>query len=145
MAFHGGCECGSVRYILKRDNLPGVVCCHCRDCQTRSGSAFDQTAFLDPDEIIVTGPLATFEKQTPNGMKATDSSCSVCHTVIYNTHAKSSGKLLLRAGTLDESQALMPSAHIFIKRKQAWLVLPDGIPAFEGLPSAEEFRRAFRA
>lgn len=144
MALHGGCDCGSVRYVLARDELPSVVCCHCRDCQTRSGSAFDQTAFIDPGELEVTGPLVTFDrKSVPSGMDATVSLCGTCHTVIQNTHAARPGTILLRAGTLDDSEALVPIAHLFTKRKQAWLTLPQRVPAFEELPSAEEFRQIF--
>lgn len=139
MAFHGGCDCGSVRYVLSRETLPGVICCHCRDCQTRTGSAFDQTAFVDPGGLNATGPLVTFKRRMPSGMEATVSACDVCHTAIYNTHVARPGTILLRAGTLDESDALVPIAHILTKRKQAWLILPEGVPAFEELPSQAEF------
>jgi hypothetical protein len=139
MAVHGGCDCGAVRYVLSRESLPPVVCCHCLDCQTRSGSAFDQTGFVDPDELEVTGPLVSFAKKMPSGMDATDSTCGGCHTVIYNTHSARPATVLLRAGTLDDSQAIVPVAHIFAKRKQSWIGLPDDVPTFAEFPSGAEF------
>lgn len=42
----GGCRCGAVRYKLALDALPRTYACHCRDCQTWSGSAFSQQTFL---------------------------------------------------------------------------------------------------
>lgn len=42
----GGCRCGAVRYVLALDTLPRTYACHCRDCQTWSGSAFSQQTFL---------------------------------------------------------------------------------------------------
>jgi len=144
MAVHGGCDCGQVRYVLSRDELPKVACCHCLDCQTRSGSAFDQTAFIDPHELEVIGPLVTISKVSmPSGMAATDSFCSSCHTIIYNTHTILTDQILLRAGTLDDSQSIVPAAHHFTKRKQSWLTLPTAVPTFEELPPPAEFSRIF--
>ena len=39
-AIMGGCRCGRVRYRVALPKLPNVYACHCRDCQTWSGSAF---------------------------------------------------------------------------------------------------------
>src|SRR3974390_1313017 len=100
MALHGGCACGSVRYFLSRDELPRVVCCHCRDCQSQSGSAFDQTAFVDQNELEVTGPLVISPRQMPSGMASTISGCGTCYTAICNVRADRPSRILLRAGTL---------------------------------------------
>jgi hypothetical protein len=46
--------------------------------------------------------------------------------------------VVVRAGTLDRSDELDVVAHIWVKRKQAWLQLPAGVPAWaEGAPVAE--------
>jgi hypothetical protein len=48
------------------------------------------------------------------------------------------GIALLRAGTLDDSDAIVPRLHIWVKRKQPLVVLPEGVPAFEeSAPMAE--------
>jgi len=39
MELEGGCVCGAVRYRLTASPLI-VHACHCRDCQTQTGSAF---------------------------------------------------------------------------------------------------------
>ena len=62
----GGCRCGAVRYALALDGLPPSYACHCRDCQTWSGSAFSQQAFLPEASLSVTGPLAAYEQTTNN-------------------------------------------------------------------------------
>lgn len=143
MAVHGGCDCGQVRYFLAFDDLPGVMCCHCDDCQTRSGTAFDQTAFLEPHEIEIAGKLTTIGRQMRSGNDLTANFCGSCHTLIYNTNSASPGRILLRAGTLDDSQALVPLAHMMTKFKQAWLILPAEVPAFAEFPPAHEFVRIF--
>lgn len=78
-----------------------------------------------------------------SGNDVTANFCGSCHTLIYITSTASLGRILLRAGTLDDSQAIIPSAHMMAKFKQAWLVLPVGVPAFEEFPPADEFARIF--
>ncbi len=42
----GGCACGELRYRL--DSKPMFVhCCHCRDCQRQTGSAFVLNALIE--------------------------------------------------------------------------------------------------
>ena len=38
-SYSGGCQCGQVRYEVKRDRL-AVYACHCNECQKQSASAF---------------------------------------------------------------------------------------------------------
>jgi hypothetical protein len=39
-SFAGGCFCGAVRYRMTCPPM-FVHCCHCRDCQKQTGSAFE--------------------------------------------------------------------------------------------------------
>ncbi len=44
-------------------------------------------------------------------------------------------------GTLDASDGIVPRAHIWVKRKQPWIVLGVDVPAFEeSAPPAEVCR-----
>ncbi|HEY9065417.1 MAG TPA: GFA family protein [Burkholderiaceae bacterium] len=137
-AIQGGCRCGAVRYTLALNALPRTYACHCRDCQTWSGSAFSQQTFLPDAALSVTGPLAIFEMTYPSGRVSTQRMCGLCHTRIYNTNSARPGIVVVRAGTLDRSDELEVVAHIWVKRKQPWLALPAGAPAWpEGAPPAE--------
>lgn len=134
----GGCRCGAVRYALAVDELPRTYACHCRDCQTWSGSAFSQQTFLPQEALTVTGPLVVYELTSPSGRISTQRMCGVCHTRIFNSNTARPGIVVVRAGTLDRSDELDVVAHIWVKRKQAWLRLPAGVPTWaEGAPGAE--------
>jgi hypothetical protein len=53
----GSCGYGAVRYALAVDRLPPTYACHCRDCQTWTGSAFNQVTLLPEALLTVSGPI----------------------------------------------------------------------------------------
>lgn len=138
MTLSGGCRCGAVRYLLARDEMPRVYCCHCRACQSWSGSAFTEQAPVSESELTVSGALATFTYQTPSGATSTQSACAKCFSPVFNVNERLPGFALLRAGTLDDSDGITPIAHLWTSAKQPWVVLPEDVPAFdEGAPHME--------
>ncbi len=48
--FDGGCACGQVRYRMTSEPM-FVHCCHCRDCQRQTGSAFVLNALIEADRV----------------------------------------------------------------------------------------------
>jgi hypothetical protein len=134
----GGCRCGAVRYKLALDALPSTYACHCLDCQTWSGSAFSQQTFVPEAALTVTGPVVLYAFTTPSGNTSTQRMCGVCHARIYNTNSARPNVAVVRAGTLDRSNELRVAAHIWVKRKQRWLTLPEGVPTWlESAPTTE--------
>ncbi len=139
MTIEGGCRCGAVRYTLALDHLPPTYACHCLECQTWSGSAFSQQALLAEGAIAVTGPVVLYERTTGD-RTSFQRMCGICHTRIYNTNTRRPGVAVVRAGTLDDSHLLDVVAHIWTKRKQPWLTLPEGVPAWlESAPAGHLF------
>jgi len=134
----GGCRCGAVRYKLALDALPTTYACHCLDCQSWSGSAFSQQTFVPEAALAVTGPVVVYELTTPSGRTSRQRLCGVCHTRIYNTNSARPNVAIVRAGTLDRSNDLTVVAHIWVKRKQHWLTLSEGVPTWpESAPPTE--------
>ena len=138
-AIEGGCRCGRVRYRAKPDGLPRVYACHCRDCQTWSGSAFSVQFILPEDQLEVTGDPALFELTVPDGSRTSrQRACPVCFTRIYNTNTRRPGVAVVRGGTLDRSDELRIVAHIWASRKLEGIDIPPGVPAWdEGAPPAD--------
>lgn len=124
----GGCRCGACRYTLTVDVMPPVYCCHCQICQTTSGSAFSQQAVVAESAIAAEGPIAEYRYATNSGALSYHRLCGECHTRLWNTNTLRPGIALVRAGTLDDAEQIVPRAHIWVKRKQPWVVLPDGLP-----------------
>lgn len=65
--------------------------------------------------------------------------CEICGTLIYAIIGYfGNGIVFLRAGTLAESEHIVPDAHFFTRSKHAWIQIPDGMRAFETLPGKED-------
>lgn len=127
----GGCACGAVRYRL--DAAPMFVhCCHCRDCQRQTGSAFVINALIETDRIAVLGvapePVAV---PTDSGLPHRIFRCPTCRTAVWSEYGGRQVLRFVRAGTLDEPASLSPDVHIYVRSKLPWVTLPDGVPAFE--------------
>ncbi len=129
----GTCRCGAVRYRLATGTMPPVYCCHCRVCQTWSGSAFTEQAVIAEAQIEVTaGAVEIYESVTASGATSTQRLCGLCHTRLWNTNSARPGLAVVRAGTLDASETLVPRAHIWVKRKQPWIAIAPGTPSQAG-------------
>jgi hypothetical protein len=135
----GGCRCGRIRYRLTADHLPNAYACHCRDCQTWSGSAFSVQFILPEERLEVTGEPQLYESTSPeSGRISRQRACPVCFTRVYNTNSARPGFAVVRAGTLDRSDELKVVAHIWTKRKMGGIVIPLDVPSWpEGAPQAD--------
>lgn len=136
MAIQGACVCGSVRYELAGEELPKVYCCHCRDCQRRSGSAFNETMVVKLSDLTVTGPVAVFEREMPGGVSGRVHICGICSSPLYSAsdHSPMAG---LRPGSLDDSDRIVPVAHIWTSRRQPWVTIPQDAPQWSEEPTAQ--------
>ena len=130
-AMTGGCRCGACRYTLAVEAVPAIYCCHCTDCQSWTGSAFSEQAVVREAALTVTGPVTDYRYDTPSGAQSHHRACAVCHARLYNTNTRLPGFAVIRAGTLDDSAALHPRAHIWVASKQPWVEIADGVAAFE--------------
>ena len=145
-AIEGGCRCGRIRYRVAAQQLPNAYACHCRDCQTWSGSAFAMQFITGEDCLEVTGEPALFELPSPGGERISrQRACPVCFTRVFNTNTARPGYVVVRAGTLDRSDELKIVAHIWTQRKVQGIDIPVGVPAWpQGAPMAE-FMAALRS
>ncbi|HVX97478.1 MAG TPA: GFA family protein [Polyangia bacterium] len=127
----GGCACGAVRYTLKSAPL-FVHCCHCRDCQRQTGSAFVLNALIETARVERRGaePVRS-EMPTDSGRPHGVYRCPTCGTALWSEYGGVAPLRFVRVGTLDEPTALAPTVHIYTRSKQPWITLPAGIPAFE--------------
>ena len=140
----GGCRCGAVRYTLDVADVPPIYCCHCLICQTGSGSAFAMQAIVDESTLHASGPIEAYRLAALSGADAAHMVCGTCHTRLWNTNSARPGLTIVRAGTFDASDTLIPRLHIWTRRKQPWIVIAEGVPQFAETPPMAEFAAILR-
>ena len=127
----GGCSCRAVRYRL--GSAPMFVnCCHCRDCQRQTGSAFVLNAIIETDRIELLGaaPVAV-AVPTDSGRPHDVYRCAACQIAVWSDYGRRPTLRFVRVGTLDEPASLTPNAHIFARSKLPWVRLDDSAPVFD--------------
>lgn len=129
--FEGGCACGAVRYRLNSKPM-FVNCCHCRDCQRQTGSAFVINALIESARIeMLAGAPEPVGVPTDSGGPHDIYRCPKCRTALWSDYGHRPALRFVRVGSLDEPSALSPDVHIFTRSKQPWVGLPRDVPAFE--------------
>jgi hypothetical protein len=128
--YTGGCQCGSVRYVVTAEPIR-LVACHCKECQRQSGSAFALSMAVKKDSLTVTGPTKQFTRLADSGNQVTGVFCPDCGVRIYHAPSAAPNVLGLKPGTLDDTSWLRPGAFIWMKSAQGWVPVPDGVKALE--------------
>jgi hypothetical protein len=127
----GGCSCGGVRYRLMSPPM-FVHCCHCRDCQRQTGSAFVLNAIIETDRItLLMGTPEPVSMPTDSGRPHDIYRCPECRIAVWSDYGRRPGLRFVRVGTLDDPAALEPDVHIYTRSKLPWIGLPEKTPAFE--------------
>ena len=122
--------CAAVRYrLISRQMF--VHCCHCRDCQRQTGSAFVLNALIETDRVSVLSgnpePIAVpTDSRRPHHIYR----CPSCTVAVWSVYGGAHKLLFVRVGTLDDAAALTPDVHIYVRSKLPWVALPEGIPFF---------------
>ena len=130
-SFDGGCACGAVR--LRMLSAPMFVhCCHCRDCQRQTGSAFVINALIEADRVeLLQGETEGIGVPTNSGRPHTIHRCPACRTALWSEYGGRPVLRFIRVGTLDDPAALTPDVHIYTRSKLPWVGLPEGARVFE--------------
>ena len=128
----GRCACGEVHYRLN-DKPFAVHCCHCRDCQRETGSAFVINGLIETPHVeVVAGEPETIDTPSASGKGQKIIRCRLCKVALWSHYGGMGGQAaFVRIGTLDDPDACPPQVHIFARSKQPWFDLPADAAAFE--------------
>lgn len=132
-ALTGGCQCGAVRYRLKGP-LPPAYACHCGECKRQSASAFSMSVALRFCDLEVDGYTAVHETRAFGDARKLACFCERCGTRLWHRASEDSEWATLKVGTLDDAASISPRGHLWISKKQPWIVIPDDVPAFDTQP-----------
>jgi hypothetical protein len=127
LRYTGVCLCGSVRYTIDAEPVPGrQLLCHCFDCQKQTVSAFLSGMAFPSDAVVITGGLTTFTMpggQTGEPMhRRFRTKCG--STILLDKDG--TGRKMIMAGTLDDRSLFKPMVNLFREQAPAWVVMPEG-------------------
>lgn len=129
MRLTGGCLCGAVRYEV--DPTDGIAdYCHCSTCRRAGGAAAVAWLQVAPSQFAVTaGEAVAFASSAG----ASRHFCGRCGSQLFmrDAQGRSVGVTL---GTLDDPEAVPPTAHGWDSARPRWLVLADDLPRHPGDP-----------
>jgi hypothetical protein len=109
-----------------------VHCCHCRDCQRQTGSAFVVNALIETDRIaLLSGAPEPVAMATDSGRRHDIYRCPICKVALWSDYGGRRALRFVRVTTLDEPTAIEPDVHIFTRSKLPWIRLPESALAFE--------------
>lgn len=140
----GRCTCGAVRYRLA-DRPFAVHCCHCRDCQRETGSAFAINGLIETPHVeLLDGAPETVLTPSASGKGQRIVRCPTCNVALWSHYGGMGEKAaFVRVGTLEDPDACPPQVHIFTRSKQPWFELPMDAPAYEIFYSRDELGSLF--
>ena len=123
----GHCLCGDIRWEATIDpDLVGV--CHCTDCQTVGGSAFQFTTRVARDHFtLLSGALTVYEKVAESGNPRAMSFCGRCATMIHTSNTDGTGLLSLRLGGCRQKHEFEPRFQIWCQSSLDWVTVEGGI------------------
>lgn len=140
----GGCICGRVRYRVAEAQV--VLICHCRNCQRRTGSAYNVSMLvLRKDFAVLSGETLTCELPGGSGALHRQHVCANCFTRTHTEMLAHPDVINVRPGTLDDASVAKPIAQIWTSLAQPWAIAP-GVREFpENSEDMEGLARAWKA
>ncbi len=130
----GSCLCGQLSYAGDTD-IMGVVNCHCTDCQKALGAMNSTNMFVKAADITVTGDTLEFDHQADSGSTLTKINCAKCGSPTLGRNSAREGMLVIRTGTLDQKDLIVPKATVFASSKVPSAPLDDSLKIFDKMMS----------
>ncbi|GAM74707.1 gfa-like protein [Vibrio ishigakensis] len=114
-----------------------MMACHCTECQKLATAPYSVTAAVLADDIEFSGEMKEWRRSADSGNINAARFCPSCGNRIYHYNPAESHIIKLKLKPIDpEAMALFePKAHIWVKEKQEWVKIPEGVPAFDTVPN----------
>lgn len=131
----GGCQCGQVRYRTLGPPERAAVC-HCRYCQTRTGSAFGVSVFFKAGKVErLSGKMKDCSLVTESGRDFTTHFCPDCGTNVMWTLGVFPGLRAVAGGAFDPPTFWYDVTQKVFARSRAPFVTLCRADGFETSPS----------
>ena len=117
----GGCGCGAVRFEAHGEPTRTVVC-HCRYCQTRTGSAFGANVYFADEKVQFSGEMKTYVFTNNADRSFTNWFCPTCPTTVAWAVELRPGWTGIAMGAFDPPTFwATPDAEIFCRSRAPFI------------------------
>ena len=124
----GHCLCGAVRYRL--DAAPSwQMHCHCESCRRACSAPFTTFFAMSRGRWEWTGARPALHRSSPGVRRHF---CAACGSQMSYEWEGAPDEMHFYAASLDDPEAVQPTAHDFADERLAWIHLADGLPEREG-------------
>jgi hypothetical protein len=116
----GSCLCGAIRYTV---DIPvtELRACHCTNCQKGSGTAGSVNAVVPSSAFKITqGTAKRYDAKADSGRTLHRFFCGDCGSPIYSQRATALERVVVRAGTFDDSSGMRITGNIWTKSARPW-------------------------
>jgi len=122
----GQCLCGAITYEIEGEFM-AVAVCHCDHCQRQSGGSFSTNVIVAPDQLSISGNIATFEDRgrTGDAVYVLRKFCPNCGSPIVSELTGNPNIVAVKAGTLDDRSDIAPVVQAWCDDKQPWVDLGE--------------------
>ena len=135
----GGCACGRLRYRMRSAPM-FVHCCHCKDCQRQTGTAFVLNALIEADRVERafrrSDALSDADRQWPAASRVPLP--RLRHRGLERIRRPDASCVSSVSAHSTIRTALPPDVHIYTRSKLPWIALPEGVPTFEAYYNSRE-------
>lgn len=131
------CSCGKIAVVVRGAPAFSAICC-CRDCQSRTGSAFGMSAYYEASQVLETrGQPTVYRRTSDKGRPLDFRFCQVCGTSVWWQAEFLPGKIGVAGGCLPEPRAFAPMGAYFCATKPDWVGFDAALPTGLG-PSTDK-------
>ena len=131
----GGCLCGAIRYTISAP-VSGLRACHCTHCQKTSGTGSSVNAVIQSRDFALTqGTPKRYAVKADSGRTLQRFFCGDCGSPIYSQRDSMPERMVVRAGSIDDSSAMKITAHIWTKSARPWSHIDPGTEQLPGNPA----------
>ena len=131
----GGCLCGAVRFSSSAAPVTMRVC-WCRVCQYLAAGSGSANVCFRTETFEIEGEPSDFVSIADSGNRMHRRFCPACGTPMFSEAESRPHLIFVRAGTLDDREAIRPVASIWTSSAPSWACLDESLPMFEGQPPA---------
>ena len=130
----GGCLCGAIRYTINAP-ITALRACHCKNCQKASGAGGSVNAVVPTESFKITqGTPRRYDAQADSGRILHRYFCGECGSPIYSERNPNPGFIVVRAGSLDDSDAMKITTNIWTETARPWAHIDPDTECHPGNP-----------